>query len=155
MNKIAQEIDFDLSKYTVLQPRKSRICGKNLYAVQNDELHINKKMMNEIDLNETHYAKVLLHNTENQIMLQLFTESTTESAYLEANGHIKLSNITESLKSRGIKSPACFTVKSHSQENAWIAVYEPNYHFPEYKRSSKRSKKERKDVNERMMPGNE
>ena len=136
MNKFAQENDFDLSQYTVLQPRQSRICGKHLYVVQNDDLHINKKMMDEIDLNETHYAKVLLHNTE-------------------TNGYIKLSNVTERLKSRGIKCPACFTIKAHPQENAWIAVYEPNYHFPEYKQSSKRSKRPRKDVNEGMMPGNE
>ena len=53
------------------------------------------------------------------------------------------------------KCPACFTIKAHPQENAWIAVYEPNYHFPEYKQSSKRSKRPRKDVNEGMMPGNE
>ena len=155
MNKFAQKNDFDLSQYTVLQPRQSRICGKHLYVVQNDDLHINKKMMDEIDLNETHYAKVLLHNTENQIMLQLFTENTMCAAYLGTNGYIKLSNVTERLKSRGIKCPACFTIKAHPQENAWIAVYEPNYHFPEYKQSSKRSKRPRKDVNEGMMPGNE
>lgn len=132
MNKFAQELDFDLSQYTVLQPRKSRICGKNLYVVQNNDLHINKKMMDEIDLSKTHYVKVLLHNTENQIVLQMFAEKTTNAAYLGTNGYIKLSNVTENLKSRGIKSPACFTVKAHPQENAWIAVYEPNYHFPAY-----------------------
>lgn len=111
--------------------------------------------MATIDLEKTHYVRVLLHEKENKIALQLLAEKTVDAVYLGTNGHIKLQDMTEKLKARGIRCPVCFTVGGQTYSDTWEASYDPTYCFPEYNQTDKKKKKERKNAPKEMLPENE
>ena len=155
MNKNPPVKEFDFSQYIVLQPRQGRNCGKRIYAVQGNELHLNGNLMATIDLEKTHYVRVFLHEKENKIALQLLAEKTVDAVYLGTNGHIKLRDITEKLKARGIKCPVCFTAGGQTYSDTWEASCDPTYCFPEYSQTDKKKKKEKKNAPKEMLPENE
>lgn len=155
MNKNTATEGFDFSQYIVLQPRQGRADSRRIYIGQDNELHLNGKFMNSIDLEKTHYVKVLLHPKENKIALQLLAEKTLGAAYLATNGRIRLQDIVGQLKGRGIKVPACFEVEKHSQKDIWETTYDPAYRFPEYGPTEKRGQKPRKNMGKEMLPENE
>lgn len=155
MNKNAPMKEFDFSQYIALQPRQGRSCGKRIYAVQGNELRLSGNFMSAIDLEKTHYVRVFLHEEENKIALQFLAEQEAGAVYLGTNGHIKLKDMTEKLKARGIKCPACFTAGEQTYSNIWEASYDPTYCFPEYKQTESKKQKVRKNVTKEMLPGNE
>ena len=50
MNKNTATEGFDFSQYIVLQPRQGRADSRRIYIRQDNELHLNGKFMNSIDL---------------------------------------------------------------------------------------------------------
>ncbi len=154
MNQNTPADKFDFSQYIILQPHQRRTNGKRIYVVQEDELRINKKSMEAIDLQKTHYVQVGI-DKENRIALKLLTEKEYRAAYLGTSGKIKLDNITKELKKRNIKCPACFTVEESPQNDMLVGTYDPTYNFPEPKRTEKRMRTKKKNINKELLPGNE